>query len=415
MNQRHGMTTILAITFMALTLFAAAPMLLPSQAQAAEQILIKVGVPQPLSGPAGPWGQVSVPAYDTFVALFNQEGFKVGDKTYGFQLVHIDDKNSPEGGAAAAKKLIYEDKVKFIAGHWSWNFPSIAAVTNPAKVIYMARTGNEAVPGGVYNAKRMPYVVFGNPSHEQYISDCLAIAKAFPGYKRIGINDSNLGKGVGWDYVDKELDRVGVRYHHEWYPPGTQDFTPYITRFAEAGCDIIYGAGDVMAAMLTTKQSFEMGYKDWKTGTSGAIIDPAIYLSVSGAEAAQGFMGQYFANWDFKETKVDPKFIAMCKKVNEIISEKAGKPYKYTGWIGWLPSHLMILAQAMEKAGTVDDTDAIMAAIRGGTFSTTIGTFTMSGAKTYGSPIVFGTPGVLCRIDGDKEVYLSESPMKPLP
>lgn len=410
-------TTAMAplMAWVALGLIVAMLGVIPASAQAAEQIMIKVGVPGPLSGPAGPWGQIGVPAYDTFVALFNKEGFKVGGKTYGFELIYIDDLNTPEGGAAAAKKLVYEDKVKFIAGHWSWNFPSVAAVTNPAKVIFVTRTGNEAVPGGVYDPKRMPYVVFGNPSHEEFISDCIALTKIYPKYKRIGINDSNLGKGIGWDYVDKELDRRGIKYHHEWYPPGTQDYTPYITRFAEAGCDIVYGAGDVTAAMLTAKQRYEMGYKDWHIGTSGGIIDPKVYIEVVGAEAAQGFIGQYFANWEFKETKVDPKLVAMCKQVNQIVTEKGGKPYNYTGWIGWLPSHLLILAQAMEKAGTVDNPDAIMKAIRGGTFTTTTGTFTMSGAKTYGSPVVFGTPGVLCQIQGDKEVYLSESPMAPLP
>ncbi|MHB8084567.1 MAG: hypothetical protein ACYDHZ_01930, partial [Dehalococcoidia bacterium] len=69
---------------------------------------------------------------------------------------------------------------------------------------------------------------------------------------------------------------------------------------------------------------------------------------------------------------------------------------------------------AMTKAGSTDP-DAIMKAIQGGTFSTTTGTYTMSGAKTYGSPIVFGTPGALSQIKGDKEVFLSESPWTPLP
>ena len=135
----------------------------------------------------------------------------------------------------------------------------------------------------------------------------------------------------------------------------------------------------------------------------------------AGKEAAQGLIGQYWANWDFKKTKVNPKYIKMCQEVQEIVSKKQGKPFYYTGWIGWLPNHLLILSQAMQKAGTVDDTDAIMKAIRGGTFDTTIGKWTMSGAKTYGSPVVFGTPSALCVIKGDKEVYLSEYPMKPLP
>jgi hypothetical protein len=119
-----------------------------------------------------------------WVDLFNKEGFKIGNKTYNFQLIIADDKNTPEGGAAAAKKLIYEDRVKFLIGHWSWNYPSVSAVANQAKVIYLCRTGNEAVPGGVYNPKQQPYTVFANPSHELFISDIHAIVEAFPNYKR---------------------------------------------------------------------------------------------------------------------------------------------------------------------------------------------------------------------------------------
>jgi len=407
MKKWYGIATILAIMIMALGTFGTAA--------AAAPTIIKVAVLTPLSGPAGPWGQIGTPAYDTFVALFNQEGFKVNGKTYNFKLIYVDDKNTPEGGAAAAKKVIYQDKVKVIAGHWSWNHPTVAAVANRAKVIFMTRTGNEAVPGGVYDPKKHPYTVFGNPSHEQFIADIMAITTKFPDYKKIGISDATIGKGIGWDYVDRELDAQGIRYHHEWFPPGTQDFTPYITRFAEAGVNIIYGAGDVMAAMMTLKQRWEMGHKDWRIGTAGGILSPMMYIGVSGMEASQGFMGQYFANWEFKKTKVNPKYIKMCQEVQRIVSEKGGKPYTYTGWIGWLPSHLLILSQAMQKAGTVDDNDAIMKAIRGGTFDTTVGKFTMSGAKTYGSPVVFGSPGCLSEIKGTKEVYLTEFPLKPLP
>ena len=97
------------------------------------------------------------------------------------------------------------------------------------------------------------------------------------------------------------------------------------------------------------------------------------------------------------------------------LSQKQGKTYTYNDWIGWLPSHLLIVAQAMQKAETVDDADAIMKAIRGGTFDTTAGTFTMSGEKTYGSPVVFGCPCAICIVQGDKAVYLSEHPVKSIP
>jgi len=407
MKKRYSIATILLIAGMVFGL--------SSIASADEPIVIKVGLPTVLSGPAAPWGQIGMEPYLTWIELFNKEGFKVGGKTYNFKLITVDDKNTPEGGAAAAKQLIYGDKVKFLVGHWSWNFPAVSAVANQAKVIFMTRTGNEAVPGGLYDPKKMPYVVFANPSQEQFVSDLFALVDAFPKYKKIGLLDCTIGKGPGWDLVEAALKKAGIRYTNEWFPFGTQDFAPYITRFKEAGVDIVYVAGWVGESMAFAKQRWEMGYKDMKVGHSGPFVSVGMYNAVCGQDAAQGFIGQYWANWDFKKTTVNPKYVKMCQDVMKIVSKKQGKPFVYTGWIGWLPSHLLILAQAMQKAGTVDDTDAIMKAIRGGTFDSTTGKWTMSGAKAYGSPVVFGTPSALSMIQGDKEIYLSEHPMKPLP
>jgi ABC-type branched-subunit amino acid transport system substrate-binding protein len=264
----------------------------------------------------------------------------------------------------------------------------------------------------------MPYVVFGTPSHEEYLDNCFALVKAYPNYKTLGILDSVAGGGsqsAAWEVIRKALDAAGIRYHNEYFAVGTTDFAPYITRFKEAGCGVVFVAGWVGEFMLFSKQRWEMGYKDMKVACSGPFVDIRMYKAVVGADAAQGLIAAYYDNSQFKETKVNPKYIAQCQEALRIAAEKTGKPYAYTGEIAWLPSHVLILVQAMQKAGTVDDPDAIMKAIRGGTFDTTIGKWTMSGEKTYGSAVVFGTPGALCTIQGDKEVYLSEHPMEPIP
>ncbi|MCJ7683025.1 MAG: ABC transporter substrate-binding protein, partial [Desulfobacteraceae bacterium] len=128
MKKWYSIATILVITGMVFGLGGIA--------HAEKPNIIKVGLPTVLSGPAAPWGQIGMAPYLTWIELFNKEGFVVDGKTYNFELVTVDDKNSPEGGAAAAKQLIYGDKVKFLVGHWSWNFPAVSAVANRAKVIF---------------------------------------------------------------------------------------------------------------------------------------------------------------------------------------------------------------------------------------------------------------------------------------
>jgi ABC-type branched-subunit amino acid transport system substrate-binding protein len=411
MKKRFFSATILMIAVMVFGMFG----MFGTAGAAEEPIIINVAIINPMSGPAGPWGQIGVPVYEEWLKLFNKEGFRVNGKLYNFKTTTYDSLNTPEGGAAAAKRAIFEDKIKFIVGHWDTSFMAVQAISNPAKVILIARNGNEAVAGGAYSPEKMPYVVFGTPSQERFISDIKTIFKAYPNNKRVGLSDSTLGKGPGWDYVDKALNEVGIPFHHEYYPFGTTDYAPYVQRFKEAGCDVIYGGGDVLAAMMITKQRWDMGFKNIKTGTAGGLLTPQMYIDVSGLDASQGFLAQYAAPWDYKKTKINPKFIKMCREAQDIVSKKQGKPFTYTAWTDWGPSHIQILAQAMTKAGSVDDPDKIMNAIRGGTFDTNAGKYTMSGAKTYGSPIVFGTAGAMSIIKGNKEVYFGESPWKQIP
>ena len=179
--------------------------------------------------------------------------------------------------------------------------------------------------------------------------------------------------------------------------------------------DVVYGAGDVLAAMMILKQRWDMGLKDMKVGTSGGLLDPSMYIGVSGYDASQGFISQHAAPWNYKKTKVNPEYVEMCRKVMEIVSEKQGKPFTYTAWTDWIPAHLQILSQAMMKAGSVDDPDKIMDAIRGRDLRYDGGEIQRCRQTFYGSPIVFGTAGALSVIQGEKEVYFSESPWKPVP
>lgn len=411
MKKLRGLVTIILVAFMAIGMFGIA-----STAAAEEMTFIKVAVISPLSGPAGPWGQTGAPLYVAWLELFNKEGFRVNGKLYGFKHTNYDSLNSPEGAAAATKRAIFEDKIKFIVGHWDATFTTVQAISNPAKVLMFTRNGNEAVPGGGgYDAEKMPYVIFATPANEMYINDVKAIVKAYPKYKRIGLGDATLGKGIGSFQIDQQLEAAGIRIHREWWPAGTKDYSPYITRFNEKGCDIIFLAADPLATMLILKQRWDMGLKHIKVGATGGMLSPGMYINVSGKDAAQGLMAEDGDITLIKKTKINPKYIKLYKDSMALVSKNIGKPYHYTDWTAYGPTHLQILAQAMAKAGTVDDPDKIMQAIRGGTFDTMVGKYTMSGAKSYGSPIVFGNPGLMSKMQGEEQVYLSESPWVPVP
>lgn len=411
MKKRHEVLGILVAASIVLGMFALTCAPKSGTPVPAGPITINVGLPTPLSNPGIPWGRANMDPYLTWIDLFNKKGFEVGGKIYNFKLFVADDNDSPEGGTAAAEQLVYGDGCKFLAGHWSWSYDTISAITNPAKVIFVTRTGG----GIVYDAGTQPYNVFGTPAKEEWAAQVLAAHEKFPGVK-FGLLEPSSGLTQSEiEQINRQFfDPAGMSYQWEIFPVGTTDFTPYIDRFAQGGCELTYLDTGIDSTLQFVKQRWDAGYK-WPVGQAGGLAELGVYTDACGYDAVQGLIGGYFGIWDFKETSVNPEYVSMCQEVMQTLSDRQGRPYTYTDWIGWLPSHLLILAQAMQNAGTVEDTDAIMSAIRGGTFDTTAGKFTMSGEKTYGSPIVFGCPCAICIVDGDKAVYLSEHPVKSIP
>lgn len=374
-------------------------------------VIINVGLPTPLSNPAIPWGRANMEPYSIWIELFNKKGFEVNGRTYNFRLFTADDRDSPEGGTAAAEQLVHGDDCKFLAGHWSWSYDTISNISNPAEVIFVTRTGG----GIIYDPVKQPYNVFGTPAKEEWVAQVLAAHEKYPGIK-FGLLEPTSGLTPHEiEQINRQFfDPAGMSYQWEIFHVGTTDFTTYITKFAGGGCGLIYMDTGIDSTLPFLKQRWDAGYK-WPVGQAGGLADIKVYIDACGYEATQGLIGGYFGIWDFKETSVNPEYISMCQEVMNTISERQGKLYTYTDWIGWLPSHLLILTQAIQKAGTVEDADAIMNAIRGGTFDTTAGKFTMSGEKTYGSSVVFGCPCAICIVDGGRAVYLSEHPVKSIP
>ncbi len=399
------------ISIVVLSIFAVNCIQKPGEPYRTEPVIINVGLPTPLSNPGIPWGRANVEPYSIWIDLFNKKGFEVDGKTYNFKLFTADDRDTPEGGTVAAERLVNSDGCKFLAGHWSWSYDTISAITNPAKVIFITRDGG----GIVYDPVTQPYNVFGTPAREEWINQVLAAHEKFPGVK-FGLLEPSSGLTPSEiELIGRQFfDPAGMTYQWEVFPISTTDFTPYITKFADGGCGLIYLDAGIDSTLPFVKQRYDAGYR-WPVAQAGGLAELDVYFEACGYEAAQGLIGGYFGIWDFKETKVNSEYVDMCRQVMQTLSDKQVRQYTYTDWIGWLPSHLLILAQAMEKAGTVEDTGAIMDAIRGGTFDTTAGKFTMSGEKTYGSPIVFGCPCAISIIEGDKAVYLSEHPLKSIP
>jgi branched-chain amino acid transport system substrate-binding protein len=83
-----------------------------SPARAAEpgQKVLKIGDINPLTGPAAVWGINTLKYLQLAAQLANSKGgITVAGQKYDLEIVGVDDKDTVEGGRAAAEKLIYRD------------------------------------------------------------------------------------------------------------------------------------------------------------------------------------------------------------------------------------------------------------------------------------------------------------------
>ena len=133
---------------------------------------------------------------------------------------------------------------------------------------------------------------------------------------------------------------------------------------------------------------------------------------VGGAEAMEGICGDYSgAIWDLKQTKISPYYLEFVEKIRKAWKAKTGKEMSNTGVISVVAQMFSQYIEAVKKAGTKDP-DAVMKAIRGGTFDTFLGTYTLAGKLKYGSDVVWGYPCAICVIKDGRIQYLTEYPLR---
>ena len=375
---------------------------------AAEQKTLKIGCIMAFSGAAAMYGERGRRAADVYIDLINEDGgVKIGNDTYKVELTWADDAWTPAGAAAAARKLIYDNGVIAILGYIGPGFSALSPVTNPEKVILITRTGSI-----IYSPQKDPYVIFGTPTGEITINQALAVMQAHPDLHTLAwtgsMDDRRISEAAFKAVDDMFLNKFGIKNVRVYYPVGTTNFTPYIAKMAEQKTEVVFLGGTLLETALMAKQRWEMGYK-WPIGqTSDSLVD--ILFGICGKDAAQGIMGNRVNPLELKKVTVAQKYLDMTQRIVDRYAKQYGKPMDNYGIFSIFITHLSQYIECAQSIGTTDP-DLMMKAFRGGTFDSFQGRYTYSGTKSYGAPVVFGSPCGMGVIKGDEDVYLGEYPL----
>ena len=336
---------------------------------------LKIAVVTALSGAGAEWGRGVLHGAELAAEEVNAKGgLNIGGEKYTFKIVAYDDKYTGAGGAAAAHKAVYEDKVNIIIG--SISSASVLAfqdLTEKNKILVLANSWARDVlkPEKPYSFRMFMSSTQLAPGIAQWVR------KLFPKIETavtVAPNDAT-GWSVAEDYV-KGYENVGIKVISKEFPErGTKDYYPMLNRIKAKNPGLIQdGALGVGAVAILTKQIRELGLTALPIG--GATIDPDLFVKLCGKKEAEGFI--YPSIFDVNSKK--PIVVNFLKSFKKKYGEKATITYVDPSFY----DATNLLFAALEKAQSTDSTKVRDALETIRQFEGVNGKLDFGGKETYG-------------------------------
>jgi len=331
-------------------------------ATAAQAQPVKVGVIFPLSGGAGPQGQLLVKSMQTMAALINESGGVLGRQ---IQIEARDDESTPAVGVSRANELISAGVSVIIEG---WNSPVTLAmqpVISRAGVLDITAI-SKADP--ILSGEGNPLAVRLNSSNSQ---DGAVIANYLANRlkaKRIAFMTQNDAYGNGAQAsIEGELKKLNHAYEkvaEEKFPFTQADFRVALTNVRSANPDatVLINASEGLGMPALIRQARQARIPGQLVAAVGTMA-PSV-ISVAG-DAANGVVGAdvYFPDVEpFASNPVNLRFVAKMQEQHKHAPDK---------FMALGAAALQVWALAANELKTLDR-EAIAKRIRGGTFRNTI-------------------------------------------
>jgi branched-chain amino acid transport system substrate-binding protein len=279
---------------------------LPQIASAADDIIIASA--NPMTGNSAQFGKYKVQGIQLALDEANAAGGISGSM---LKLTVEDDQGNPKEAAVVAQRIISDDKVAAVIGHWNSSCTLAAGpIYDQAGIPAITDAINRKISG---SSKWMFRISQTDLSESAQLADYM-VDKL--GGKRIAVLYSNndYGKGLS-DAVSEHLKKRNMEVvASDAFLEGSNDFTPQISAVQAANPDVLFIGGYYREGALILQQARRMGFNVPVVGTDGFTTDELIKL---GGESVEGviFPGFFFADARFAGSE---KFVAAYKaKYNE--------------------------------------------------------------------------------------------------
>ncbi|MHC1728925.1 MAG: ABC transporter substrate-binding protein [Syntrophobacteraceae bacterium] len=343
---------VLAFAAVCLLLFTGQP------ANAADKV-IKIGTIFPLTGPVALAGQRCQAAVETAVEVINnkhpeikvplaaQEGILGGHKIV---LVHADSQGKPDVGKAEAERLINQEGVYALIGSYNSSVSKPASfVAERAKKIFMCGASSSAA----LTQRDMNFFFRLAPTDQteslEFVEVMKWVNKNNPDakLKSIGViyENSEFGKHAA-EEAKKAAAEAGFQISVDVpFNPGATNLDSEVQTLKSKNPDVVFGACLGADYSLWVRTMKKMAWLPKMTlNYCTGYQDPVITKQLG--EDANYFMGS---------TGYSPQFAGLMPAVAEVeklFTAKTGVPFDSDSIQEAIA--VLVLAQAIEKAGTLD-------------------------------------------------------------
>jgi branched-chain amino acid transport system substrate-binding protein len=324
----------------------------------ADQKVIKIGALYPMTGRAGIYGLDSVDAAEMAIQEINSKGGVAG---YKLELINTDSKAKPDYSILVAKRYIDQDKVHFLFGVVSSAVGlAVTEVSKQNKKIFI---GTDHASTQLTVDKFQPYYFrVSNNTFQSMAAGALYLKelKQTKPWETIAYVGPDYAYGHDqWNELKYNLDRFGVKYKvvGEYWPKlFAPDYTAFITSIIKDKPDVLVcglWGGDSVAFI---KQATPYGLFEKTLFCSPDAGGNYEVMSATGAELPLGLVlsARHHNNWPETQANKDyvQKFFKRTGRYPTYAAEGA-----YSG--------ILAIAQAVEKVGNPDDTEALVKALEG--------------------------------------------------
>ncbi|OZI74863.1 ABC transporter substrate-binding protein [Bordetella genomosp. 12] len=351
---------------------------------------LKLGVVGGMTGPGAPWGLAVDGGVKIAVDEVNKAGgLDVKGKKYQVEVIAYDDHYKAADAVTATNRLIDQDDVKFIIGPiGSASVMAMKPITERNKVVLLSNSYSTEILDA--NTKYLFRVL---PTTNEYNGQLIGwLKKNHPELKRVAILSPNDATGWSTQKTQKKAyeDAGYTVAEAKFFERSQNDFRTLLTSILAKNVDFIeLDTVPPGPAGIVIRQAREMGFKGKFTKFGGNNV--AETVKSAGADNAEGTLVYLSA---------DPASAPYARLSAEYAKFHSNSMDDFAFYFY---DATKLLFKAMQAAGTVTDTSAIVNKIESSpSFEGIQGSIVWGGKEAYGVNHQIATPAYLGIIKGGK-------------